>query len=79
MPWILLIYGLRVVLNGTFRNNDVLHCRMYRHVGRHASWDFLSPVLSTFETYCFWDVLPRLRSVLGHFIAESVTKDSIQK
>ncbi len=52
---------------------------MDRQVGRHADGTFILKVPLTFEIYCFWDVLPRLRSVLGHFIAASVTKDGIQK
>ncbi len=87
MPWILLLNGpanwcygsilltnrpvnMRVTLDGTLRNGS--------SSGASCRWNFYIKVLSTFETYCLWDVLLRLRSVLGHFIAASVTKDSMQ-
>jgi hypothetical protein len=53
--------------DGTIRNNDVLYCRMYRHVGHYATWDILLRVLLTLGTshsgtfhhvyVLLWDVL----------------------
>jgi hypothetical protein len=68
------IYSMCRVCHGmfwTFRNDDVVHRRMFCNVECHAAWDVLSRVFSTFWKVSLWDVLSRLRSVVERYVAAS--------